>query len=428
MKTLSYWLALVISISCLAWGFSGGKDDAKEKVSFPRFRMQEIETGLKVGYAVLLVDINGDGKKDIVVVDTNRVVWYENPTWKRRTIIEGQTKPDNVCIAAYDIDGDGQLDLALGADWNPSNTKDGGTIQWLKRGKTLDDPWTLYPIGEEPTVHRMCFADLDGKGMSLIVAPLMGRNSTAKNNWMDGSPVRILAFRIPKNPSRDRWVPEVISESLHVVHNIFPTSKDGFAGSLFGRQTLLAASYEGVTEIFRKPEQWSSQRLVEGNQEHPKSNRGSSEIALGGLGRLGLSGFAYDLIATIEPWHGNQVIVYTAPSGWGGPFRRRYLIDDKLKWGHAVWCADLDGKWDNEIIVGVRDNLSDEPGKRRGVRIYKALDKKGTRWARHIVEDGGVAVEALAVADLNGDGRPDIVAVGRQTKNVRIYWNEGIKK
>jgi hypothetical protein len=31
------------------------------------------------------------------------------------------------------------------------------------------------------------------------------------------------------------------------------------------------------------------------------------------------------------------------------------------------------------------------------------------------------------VADLNGDGRMDIIAVGRATKNLRIYWNEGKK-
>jgi hypothetical protein len=36
-----------------------------------------------------------------------------------------------------------------------------------------------------------------------------------------------------------------------------------------------------------------------------------------------------------------------------------------------------------------------------------------------------VAVEDLAAADLDGDGRVDIVAVGRATKNVRVYWNEG---
>ena len=64
------------------------------------FEIKEIDKSLSVGYAVLLVDVNNDGKKDIVVVDTKRVVWYENPSWKRRTIIQNQTKPDNVCICA----------------------------------------------------------------------------------------------------------------------------------------------------------------------------------------------------------------------------------------------------------------------------------------------------------------------------------------
>ena len=46
-------------------------------------------------------------------------------------MIEDQTKKDNVCIAPYDIDGDGQVDFALGADWRPSDTVNSGTIQWL---------------------------------------------------------------------------------------------------------------------------------------------------------------------------------------------------------------------------------------------------------------------------------------------------------
>jgi hypothetical protein len=33
--------------------------------------------------------------------------------------------------------------------------------------------------------------------------------------------------------------------------------------------------------------------------------------------------------------------------------------------------------------------------------------------------------EDAICADLNGDGKIDIVAVGRSTKNVKIYWNEG---
>ncbi len=59
------------------------------------------------------------------------------------------------------------------------------------------------------------------------------------------------------------------------------------------------------------------------------------------------------------------------------------------------------------------------------MRVYKSADDKGTRWERTVIDDGGVAVEDLTAADLNGDGRIDIVAVGRQTGNVRIYWNLG---
>jgi hypothetical protein len=79
-------------------------------------------------------------------------------------------------------------------------------------------------------------------------------------------------------------------------------------------------------------------------------------------------------------------------------------------------------------VIGVRDDLSMKPGERRGIRIYKATDGKGTKWTRQLVDEGGVAVEDAAAVDLNGDGRVDIVAVGRQTKNARIYWNEGPKK
>jgi len=421
MKQSTKLLASLTSFVLLvSWAITARTEERQADVAFPTFRVQEIDTSLKVGYAVILVDINGDGKKDIVVVDTNRVVWYENPTWKRRTIIQGMTKPDNVCIAAHDISGTGQLDLAVGADWKPFNTKEGGTLQWLKRGPTLDDPWTMHPIGEEPTVHRIRFADVLGEGKpQLVVGPLMGHDVTAKQNWMDGQPVRILAYRIPKDPVKDRWVPEVVDQGLHVVHNFWPIpAADG------KHMDLLAASYEGVTLISQTaPGKWGRQLLGEGNQANPKGNRGASEIKQGKL----KNGKKY--IATIEPWHGNQVVVYTEPDDpkkmWD-----RHVVDEQLKWGHGVWCADLDGDGDgdDELIIGVRDDLSNKPQERCGVRIYKATDGKGARWARHIIEDGGVAVEDLAAADLTGSGRIDIVAVGRKTGNVRIYWNEGVKK
>jgi hypothetical protein len=381
---------------------------------FPKFKMQEIATDLTVGYAVIVADINEDGKPDIVVVDSKRVVWYENPTWKCRTIITGKTKPDNVCIAALDIDGDGHLDLVLGADWKPFDTKKGGTLQWLKRGKTLDEEWSIYPIGEEPTVHRVRVADIDGSGKpAIILAPLMGRDSSATANWVDGRPVRILAYSIPKDPTKGPWSPKVLSEELHVVHNFWPMTRSD------NSIEILAASFEGVSTIAQEGGKWRTTHIGEGNQANPKGSRGASEIKMGRLKG------GEQFIPTIEPWHGNEVVVYSPPATPGKLWQRQ-VIDDHLRWGHGVWCADLDGDGDDEIIIGVRDSPAkgDAFTEKWGVRIYKALDKTRTKWARQIIDDG-VAVEDLTVADLNGDGKPDIIAVGRKTGNARIYWNQG---
>ena len=104
------------------------------------------------------------------------------------------------------------------------------------------------------------------------------------------------------------------------------------------------------------------------------------------------------------------------------------MIDDHLRWGHAVKFLVQGALGSPMLVAGVRDDPNPKAGdtftERRGVRLYRrAAD--GFTWERHILDDGGVAVEDLVVADLNGDGRPDIVAVGRATGNCRIYWNRG---
>jgi hypothetical protein len=210
---------------------------------------------------------------------------------------------------------------------------------------------------------------------------------------------------------------EVIDESLHVVHGLTTVERPDGKGV-----DLLTASYEGVHLLARnRAGKWTKKQLGTGNQENPRGSRGSSEVKQGKLknGRK--------FLATVEPWHGNQVVIYTEPA-IAGKLWDRHVIDDRLKWGHAVWCADLDGDGDDEVIVGVQHTLEDKPGARRGIRLYKATDGKGTRWVRHVLDDGDVAVEDLAAADLTGSGRLDIVAVGLQSGKARIYWNQGTKK
>lgn len=404
---------------------------AAQDKPFPKFRTQEIDAGLSIGYGVLVEDVDGDKKPDIVVVDKHKVVWYQNPTWKKRVILDGKTTPDNVCAAALDVDGDGLPELVVGAAWNPSNTKTAAQLCWLKRGKSLDDEWAMHPIAcDEPTVHRVRTADLDGDGKpELIVAPLHGRDATQNGNWMDGRPVRIVAYKVPADPEKaESWKATVLSDELHVVHNIWPYTPPGEKRPM----SILAASYEGYAAIILDPAGKAHKTSVAhpGNQKNPKGSRGASEIKSGHFLKpdpATKDRAAGAFVATIEPWHGNEVVVYAA-----SPLARkpnRVVLDDHLRWGHAVWCADLDGDGADELLIGVRDNPNPKAGdtfaEKCGVRLYKNTDGKGEKWERFLLDEGGVAVEDLAAADLDGDGKTDIVAVGRATKNCRIYWNRG---
>jgi hypothetical protein len=375
-----------------------------------QFRMKEIDPHVgNVCYALTLADVNADDKPDIVAVTENAVVWFENPSWRKRTIIENQTDRDNVCIAPADIDGDGLVDFALGAAWQPSNTQSGGTIQWLRRGKSLDGKWTVHPISSEPTTHRMRWGDVLGTGRpQLVVSPLQGRG-TKGPNWGDGSGLRLLAFSIPKDPAKDSWPVEVIDDTLHCMHNHWISDFDGN-----GRADVLTGSWEGVHWFERAGDKWVRKHLGTGNQETTPF-KGSSEIKPGRLA----GGKRY--IATIEPWHGFQVVVYTEPSA-ATQLWNRHVLDATLAWGHAVWTADLDRDGTDELIIGQRDK-GKGPIAGPGVFVYRPVDAAAGKWEKVVVDDGGVATEDLVAGDLNGDGLIDIVAGGRATHNVRLYEN-----
>jgi FG-GAP-like repeat len=217
----------------------------------------------------------------------------------------------------------------------------------------------------------------------------------------------------------DNWKPAVISEKLHVVHNFCQ----------FGNtRMLLTASNEGVHFIGNTYGSWQTVKLL--NERvidlEKVGGRKSSEVAKSTLQVVEPEIKAITVVATVEPWHGNQVVLYYTNNvrEWD-----RVVLDKQLRWGHAINFAPLTEARGCELVVGVRDNPDPKQGdtftEKRGVRIYRNTDGKGAKWDRYILEDGGVAVEDLTVADLNGDGKPDIVAVGRQTGNCRIYWNQG---
>lgn len=352
------------------------------------FRVQEIAADFGIGYAVTTGDVNADGRPDILAINATQLVWFENPSWTRHVMLDGHAVPDHVTLAAHDIDGDGRLDVAMGAAWNPRNTTSGGTLQWVTRAE--GGRWSLFPIAEEPTLHRIGWADVDGDGTrELIVTPLHGRG-TAPPTW-DGPGARVLVFRPPTSPRRDPWPMEVADDTLHILHNFTVVDLDGD-----GREEVLTASREGLHVLARLPSgRWMRRQIGEGAPGEVRAG------TVAGRRRA----------ATVEPWHGTALVVYT--ESWG--LWKRSVIDETLRGGHAIGWADVDGDGDDELIAGWRD----EPF---GLAMYR-LRGDGSLNSKTTIDAGGMATEDLTIADLDGDGRPEIIASGRATSNVRIYWN-----
>ena len=127
-------------------------------------------------------------------------------------------------------------------------------------------------------------------------------------------------------------------------------------------------------------------------------------------------------MAGISPMHGNKVIIIDYAHE-KSPFEP-ITLDTSLSQGHALAIGDLlqIGAGRPQVVAGWRS--PDKDGK-VGIKLYspKSNDLHGD-WETHLIDDNGMACEDLKLADLDGDGKQEIIAAGRATKNVVIYWNK----
>ena len=369
----------------------------------PTFEAQTIDGKVAIGYGVAVGDVDGDGKPDVLVADKRQIAWYRNGDWKKFVMAADLTPHDDVCIAVRDINGDGRVEVAVGANWNPGETSDlsqSGAVYYLVRPQDPTSRWEPIKLHHEPTVHRMAWIKAaDGK-YQLVVVPLHGRGN--KNG--QGAGVRILAYDVPAD-LHGPWSTHLIDESMHVTHNFDVVHWDGGGGD-----DLLQGGREGIALFRRHDNGWSKQSITS------ESNNAVSEVRMGKT-RAGR------FLAAVEPWHGNMLVVYT-PTGQGGSWQRSVLADD-LGEGHGLACADLLGLGSDQIVVGWRNPNAQ---KKVGIRLYMPPDSSGLPWKSQMIDDNKMACEDLKVADLDGDGRPDIVASGRSTHNLIIYWNKTAMK
>jgi hypothetical protein len=367
----------------------------------PKFQHQTIDSAISIGYGLALGDIDGDRKPDILLADKKQFVWYRNGDWKKFVMAENLTSHDNVCIAARDIDGDGKVEVAVGAQWNPSetgNAEQSGAVFYLIRPEDPTQMWKAVKLYHEPTIHRMRWYTSSGGKYYLVVLPLHGID----NKGGEGEGANILMYQYPANVNAE-WPTYKLKSNMHLTHNFeIMESKDEKNNGVY------IAGKEGVEFIHEK---FFTSPEIE-TDKLPGMDKAAGELRFGKLSSR--KNFA----ATIEPMHGENVVVYKSDDA------NRVVVDGNLKEGHALACADFLGVGSDQVIAGWRVPNKDN---KVGIKLYVEKNSGEGEWESHWIDKNGMACEDIKVMDMDGDGKQDIVASGRTTHNVKIYWNKSAR-
>jgi hypothetical protein len=327
------------------------------------------------GETAAFVDINGDGKLDIVCGEN----WYAAPTWKKTQFRE--LNFDNNYVDAFsdlplDVDGDGHMDIITATYFQKK-------LSWYKNPGKGAGKWVETVIDTAGPIEFAFLVDLDNDGKANEILPQYGgKTETCWYRFKNG-----------------KWE-KVIAYAGNLGHGIG-------AGDLNkdGRTDILSPM--GWLEAPADPTQanWVFHR------DFPalKSLSFMYVLDVNGDGRQDVvTGNAHD--------YGFFWLEQNA----GGTFEVR-MIDDSWSQPHAITMVDLNKDGKPDFLTGKRymAHNGKDPGEREPLGIYWFeffKDKAGKlQWTKHVIDystrtGGGMQ---LPVADLNGDGRLDIAAPGK---------------
>lgn len=338
-------------------------------------------------------DVNNDGFPDIVCGEW----WYEGPDFARRhRICELQPYDeyfDDFSTIALDVNGDGFLDFVTGGWW-------GNTLRWRENPSGLLVPWKEHVIAETGNVETTRAWDVDGDGNIEIVPNT------------PGAPLRVFKLR------RDKEGKATGQFDCHLIFNEPQGHGLGFgdiSGNGRGDFVISRGWLESPPKPFDSP--WTL---------HAEFDLGSASVPIlvVDVNRDGLA----DLI--VGQAHNYGLDWYEQRHDDSG--RRRWIkhpIDPYASQYHDLIWADIDSDGECELITGqrYRAHCGRDPGEADDIGVYY-FKWNGESFTKNVIDYGtpgtasGVGIH-FAVADLDSDGRLDIVAPGKE--GLFVFYNLG---
>jgi len=330
----------------------------------------------------LLTDLTGNGLLDIIIGCKEgdfHLFWYEAPDWRLHVMATAPNLEAGGLV--FDVNGDGRADIIAGQQWG------GNELYWFEQPTDPRGPWTKRVVEDSfEKYHDQAIGDINDDGKPELV--VLSQRSEV-----------LVYYDIPEHPTVEPWPREcrhTIAEGLVDVEGLAICDIDGD-----GRTELVAGP-----AIYRQPisagEPWTAQ-VYAADFDKPRV-----QVAdLTGDGRLDI------VIAEGESHPGR--LAWCSP-----PEYEPKLLRDDLFHPHSLEIADFDGDGRPDIFVAEMGLGKNENP--RGL-IYRSL---GGGSFQEVEVWSGIPTHEAKVADMNGNGRPDIVGKPYDPeRHIDIWWNTG---
>ncbi|MSU70336.1 MAG: VCBS repeat-containing protein [Opitutaceae bacterium] len=391
-----------------------------------KFTEHLIAGGFSYPYGINVGDIAGNGHCDITLADarkTNAVFWFENDGAGKftRHLIYHQPLPawrlERHVIA--DMNGDGHLDIVI-----VENSL--GNLLWLENPgpqhvRGLWKPHFITLADRVPGAYDVAVGDIDGDGLPDVVASSWRRGnmfSWHKNPGRPSAPGADYMTGTPSDFNWAEWKQHNIAEDLLETRTVRLADMNGD-----GRLDVVGtATRSGLVLWLENPGKPTSGPWVRHMIDQTGRPAHGQVVDMNGDGKpdvvmaSGMS-IARDLFES-----GVQPVVHEV--AWyenlgDGAAWKKHIIHRPFPQAFEAVAADLNGDGRMEVVATA---WLEGPGV-----ALAWFEKTGDEaWVMHPLKENWPHAVQVIVADLDGDSRPDILACAEDGSGELRWWrNDG---